>query len=85
MKSALGGLLLMILASPLIAGPDVPCERHPTTANRVQASKWEELAEKTKAEPCPVKVHVLSYVWLDPETGREYPALRLHCPGRDGV
>ena len=51
MKSALGGLLLMILASPLIAGPDVPCERHPTTANRVQASKWEERAHLRLAGP----------------------------------
>lgn len=85
MKSAICGLVLITLASPLMADPDVPCEQDPTTADRAQASKWEELARQTKAEPCPAKVQVLSYIWLDPATGREYPALRLHCPGKDEV
>ena len=50
-----------------------------------QEAKWARLAQQTKPGPCPTEVEVLPYVWIEPSTGMEYTALRLHCPGRDDL
>jgi hypothetical protein len=50
-----------------------------------QETKWSRLAEQAKPGPCPVEVEVLPYIWIEPTTGMEYSALRLHCPGRDDL
>ena len=54
-------------------------------ANESQEAKWSRLAEQAKPGPCPVEVEVLPYIWIEPSTGIEYSALRLHCPGRDDL
>jgi hypothetical protein len=53
--------------------------------NDSQEAKWSRLAEQAKPGPCPVEVEVLPYIWIEPSTGIEYSALRLHCPGRDDL
>ena len=50
-----------------------------------QEAKWARLAQQAKPGPCPTEVEVLPYVWIEPSTGIEYTALRLHCPGRDDL
>ncbi len=53
--------------------------------NESQEAKWARLAAQTKPGPCPTEVEVLPYQWIEPTTGMEYTALRLHCPGRDDL
>ena len=41
------------------------------------------VADQQATKRCPTKHEVQPYIWLDPKTGREYRALRLHCPSMD--
>lgn len=60
-------------------------QANPTTPDMEQAAKWARLAAEPKPGPCPTEVEVLPYIWIEPATGMEYTALRLHCPGRDDL
>ena len=75
-KSMLAFALATVLA-PMAVGADA------TDDEDSQAAKWARLAKQTKPEPCPTEIEVLPYIWIEPSTGAEYTALRLHCPGRD--
>ena len=48
-----------------------------------EATTRNAISDQQAKKKCPTKHEVQSYIWLDPKTGREYRALRLHCPAMD--
>ena len=62
--------------APLAAGAETPASS--------QADDLKRLGE-ARPGPCPTRIEVLPYQWIEPTTGREYTVLRLHCPGRDDL
>lgn len=73
-------VLLGVLLLPFAAGAD-----HGTPATDTRAVDASPSALEAKREPCPTKVEVRPYIWIEPTTGNEYTVLRLHCPGRDDM
>jgi hypothetical protein len=79
MRKITVALTLIAILVPLGAYANTPEQ------NDSQEAKWSRLAEQAKPGPCPVEVEVLPYIWIEPSTGIESSALRLHCPGRDDL
>lgn len=42
-----------------------------------------KVAQTDETEPCPTKIEVQPYIWIEPTTGVEYRVLHLHCPGEE--
>jgi len=73
-------VMLGVLLLPFAAGAD-----HGTPATDTRAGEASPPTLEAKREPCPTKVEVQPYIWIEPSTGNEYTVLRLHCPGRDDM
>ena len=73
MKHGICALALIMIATSVTAHP-VKKEQPPSADTSV---------EQKVTRSCPTKHVVQPYIWLDPKTGMEYRALRLHCPAHD--
>jgi hypothetical protein len=72
-------IMLGVLLLPFAAGAE---NGTPATHSNKDA---DPAALEAKREPCPTKVEIQPYIWIEPTTGNEYTVLRLHCPGRDDM